>query len=549
MANGPDGSLYVIDMYRELIEGAAFLPPAHPEAPGRRQRLRQGTDLPHRARGLPAAEAAAAGQGLDRRAGGAAGAPQRLAPRHGVALALPAAGPVGGGAAAGSWPPRSKSPLGRMHALYALDGLKALDVATVLRRLHDPEPRVREHALRLAEPFAGRAPEIRARLDEMTDDPDLRVRYQLAFSLGAVPGRDAEPGARRRWPAATATTPGSGWRSSARSTAGPARCSGCWPATRISAPPPHGRAFLAHAGGAQSAAPNRPDEIAAVLDPGIRRTARGDRALARDIVSAAWCAEAAAGRRGPARRSRRAARPAPSSPTCSATPGRPPPTRRRPWPTASRRSAARPGAFADQTQDLLAGSARRSASRSRCRPPPWRRWPASTSRASPALLLEAWPGLSPQLRAGGHRGALRPAGLDRGLPRRGRDRARSTAATWTRPACTCSRTIPTPSLRARAAKLFAATKLARRQDVVAAYQKALQLKGDRARGKAVFKKECSACHQLEGVGHADRRRPERHPRPRPGGGPAQHPRPQPRGQAAVPQLRPGDRRPAASSRA
>ena len=43
-----------------------------------------------------------------------------------------------------------------MHALYALDGLKALDAATVLRGLHDPEPRVREHALRLAEHFAVR---------------------------------------------------------------------------------------------------------------------------------------------------------------------------------------------------------------------------------------------------------------------------------------------------------------------------------------------------------------------------------------------------------
>src|SRR5262249_13644541 len=41
---------------------------------------------------------------------------------------------------------------------------------------------------------------------------------------------------------------------------------------------------------------------------------------------------------------------------------------------------------------------------------------------------------------------------------------------------------------------------ARRPDVVAAYQKALQLKGDPARGKAVFQKGCSACHQLEGVG-------------------------------------------------
>src|SRR5207248_6383361 len=51
-------------------------------------------------------------------------------------------------------------------------------------------------------------------------------------------------------------------------------------------------------------------------------------------------------------------------------------------------------------------------------------------------------------------------------------------------------------------KLFASTKLARRQDVVAAYQKALQLQGDAARGKQIFKKECSSCHQLEGVGNA-----------------------------------------------
>ncbi len=57
-------------------------------------------------------------------------------------------------------------------------------------------------------------------------------------------------------------------------------------------------------------------------------------------------------------------------------------------------------------------------------------------------------------------------------------------------------------LRERARKLFAATKLGKRQDVVAAYQKALQLKGDAAKGKAVFKNQCSTCHRLEGVGEA-----------------------------------------------
>src|SRR5262249_2659033 len=78
-------------------------------------------------------------------------------------------------------------PLGRMHALYALDGLKALDVTAVLRGLHDSDPHVREHALRLAEPFES-APEVCARLERMSDDPDLPVRYQLAFSPGTLRG-------------------------------------------------------------------------------------------------------------------------------------------------------------------------------------------------------------------------------------------------------------------------------------------------------------------------------------------------------------------------
>src|SRR5262249_2911280 len=79
----------------------------------------------------------------------------------------------------------SKTPLGRMHALYALKGLEALNVATVLAGLRDPDPHVREHALRLAEPFESTS-EIRAQFTSMTDDPALRVRYQLASRLGAV---------------------------------------------------------------------------------------------------------------------------------------------------------------------------------------------------------------------------------------------------------------------------------------------------------------------------------------------------------------------------
>jgi putative heme-binding domain-containing protein len=48
-------------------------------------------------------------------------------------------------------------------------------------------PRVREHAVRLAESRAAESPAIRERLLATANDPELRVRYQLAFSLGELP--------------------------------------------------------------------------------------------------------------------------------------------------------------------------------------------------------------------------------------------------------------------------------------------------------------------------------------------------------------------------
>jgi putative heme-binding domain-containing protein len=61
------------------------------------------------------------------------------------------------------------------------------------------------------------------------------------------------------------------------------------------------------------------------------------------------------------------------------------------------------------------------------------------------------------------------------------------------------KSYPDPGARVRAARLFAPAQT-RRQDVVAAYQKALQTQGDPRRGKEVFRAQCSTCHRLEGVG-------------------------------------------------
>lgn len=61
---------------------------------------------------------------------------------------------------------------------------------------------------------------------------------------------------------------------------------------------------------------------------------------------------------------------------------------------------------------------------------------------------------------------------------------------------------PDEKVRNRASKLFQGTTNAKRAEVIAKYQKALELKGDAAKGKRLFKESCSSCHKLEGVGEA-----------------------------------------------
>jgi putative heme-binding domain-containing protein len=61
---------------------------------------------------------------------------------------------------------------------------------------------------------------------------------------------------------------------------------------------------------------------------------------------------------------------------------------------------------------------------------------------------------------------------------------------------------PDEKIRTRASKVFAGTGPSKRQDVITRYQKSLDLKGEAAKGKAIFKEVCSTCHKLEGVGES-----------------------------------------------
>lgn len=57
-----------------------------------------------------------------------------------------------------------------------------------------------------------------------------------------------------------------------------------------------------------------------------------------------------------------------------------------------------------------------------------------------------------------------------------------------------------PAIKARAAKLFAAATPAERAKALADYQPVLTMAADAERGRAIFEKNCAACHKVAGVG-------------------------------------------------
>ncbi len=87
----------------------------------------------------------------------------------------------------------SRVPLARLHALFALAGLGGLPEASVLKGLGDPDPRVRECSVQLSERLMTNgivSDAIWGQLRGMAGDPALRVRYQLAFTVGEAARRD-----------------------------------------------------------------------------------------------------------------------------------------------------------------------------------------------------------------------------------------------------------------------------------------------------------------------------------------------------------------------
>jgi putative heme-binding domain-containing protein len=83
----------------------------------------------------------------------------------------------------------ARIPLARLQALSALDGINGLTPAVLLKALRDADPHVRERAVALCEKIVNQenVPDpIWTQLAAMSADPSIRVRYQLAFTVGQI---------------------------------------------------------------------------------------------------------------------------------------------------------------------------------------------------------------------------------------------------------------------------------------------------------------------------------------------------------------------------
>lgn len=79
----------------------------------------------------------------------------------------------------------AERPAVRAAAAAVLDGMGMLDCELVGELLVDPHPGVRRQALRMAESRLDEVPKVSQSLDRLADDADAQVRLQLAYTLGA----------------------------------------------------------------------------------------------------------------------------------------------------------------------------------------------------------------------------------------------------------------------------------------------------------------------------------------------------------------------------
>ena len=180
---GPDGALWISDMYRFVIEHPTWIPLAIQkqvdlragEDKGRIYRLYREDTKPRKIENLTVFDAGE----LVGMLSSPNGFQRDLAQQMLIWDKHEAAEPL-----LRKLLTESKEPTARLHALCTLELLGKLKPEDIVRSTKDEHPGVRRHAYRCAETFIDSSPEV---LDAVvnSDDPDKFVRVQVAYTLGA----------------------------------------------------------------------------------------------------------------------------------------------------------------------------------------------------------------------------------------------------------------------------------------------------------------------------------------------------------------------------
>ena len=188
VANGPDGCLYVCDMYRELIEDPSAIPEdilklmdvTSGRDRGRIYRIVHDSSKRVPAKRLGDASANELVSALESPNAWTRETAQRLLVERQDKSAIELLRKMIA---------NSNSPKARLHALWTDETLNGNDEKTLLLALRDQHPAVREHTVRVAERHVNSHPSVATTIVALANDKSPRVRYQVAFTLGELTDR------------------------------------------------------------------------------------------------------------------------------------------------------------------------------------------------------------------------------------------------------------------------------------------------------------------------------------------------------------------------
>ena len=195
--SGPDGALYIADMYRGIIQHGAYMTPYLKEQTlkrgldkgihyGRIWRIIPETGLDAAPVRLSEASTAQLVEYLNHPDGWYRDTAQRLLVEQNNPAAAPLLKQLARSGA---------THLARLHALWTLEGMEISDVALCLDALDDAHPDVRSAAMRLLEPAAQREVQIRkalgARLEKQWATEPVEVALQIALTAAHLDDQQA----------------------------------------------------------------------------------------------------------------------------------------------------------------------------------------------------------------------------------------------------------------------------------------------------------------------------------------------------------------------